>query len=153
MPLDLVDYRSRAEEFSAELSREYYLHLAGRKPELEVEAIYRRFDDLFEPAAVEALRAAVDATSGEDRRRLRHLLHFAFDGLVGLRTKGEQEELALLEATLGVERDGEASGYRQLGAELANEADGERRSALAAARDDVLEERLNPLHRSALDRI
>src|SRR5206468_831768 len=146
MGLDLADYRRRAEEFSAELSREHYLHLAGHKPELEVDPIYRRFDDLFERAAVEALRAAVDATSGEDRRRLRYLLHFAFDGLVGLRTKREQEELALLEASLTVELDGEAIGYRQLPAELANEPDGGRRAALAAARDAVLEERLNPLH-------
>ena len=152
MGLDLADYRRRAEEFSAELSREHYLHLAGRKPELEIEAIYRRFGDLFEPAAVEALRAAVEAASGEARRRLRYLLHFAFDGLVGARTKAEQEKLGRLEAALEVDLDGGAIGYRQVAAELANEPDGERRAGLAAARDAVLAERLDPLHRSALER-
>jgi hypothetical protein len=150
MELDLADYRRRAEEFSAELSREHYLHLAGRKPELEVDAIYRRFAGLFEPAAVEGLRAAVESADDE-RRRLRYLLHFAFDGLVGARTKREQEELARLEASLEVELDGEGIGYRQVAAELANEADGERRAALAAARDDVVGERLDPLYLTALE--
>jgi hypothetical protein len=150
--VDIAEYRRRAEEFSAELNREYYLHLAGRKPELEIDAIYRRFDDLFEPAAVDALRTAVGAAGGDERRRLRYLLHFAFDGLVGARTKAEQEELARLEASLEVELDGEAIGYRQVSAELANEPEGERRAALAAARDAVLAERLDPLHRSALER-
>src|SRR5207247_237048 len=100
-----------AEEFCAELSREHYLHLAGHKPELEVEAIYDRHSDLFAADAVAELRDAAAAADGDESRRRRYLLHFAFDGLVGARTRAEQEELAGLEASLDVEVDGESVGY------------------------------------------
>ena len=49
-------YRRRAEGFCEELSREYYLHLAGRKPELEIEPIYDGYADLFTREAVGRLR-------------------------------------------------------------------------------------------------
>lgn len=145
-PIDLSRYRERAEEFCADLSREHYQHLAGHKAELEVDAIYARFTELFDPASVAALREAAAAATGDEARRLRYLLHFAFDCLVGDRTRGEQEELARLETTLEVEAGGETVGYRQVASELANEPDAESRAALAAARDLVLDERLNPVY-------
>ncbi len=149
--IDLSSYRARAEEFCAELSLEHYLHLAGHKAELEVESIYARHEDLFETPAVEALREAAGGSSGEEARRRRYLLHFAFDGMIGARTRREQEDLARLEATLEVELDGETIGYRQVASELANEPDGDRRAALAEARDGLLSERLNPVHLRMLD--
>ena len=150
--LDLARYRVAAEEFTAEISREYYLHLAGRKPELQVAPIYERHRALFELPAVAAAREALGAAAGADRRRLRYLTHFAVDGLVGLRTWRESEELARLEASLQVAIDGEKVGYRQVAVRLANEPDADRRAELAAARDDVLAERLNPIHLEALER-
>ncbi len=48
MPLDLDAYRQGAEAFVSELDREYYLHLAGHKPELEIEPIYDRHAGLFD---------------------------------------------------------------------------------------------------------
>src|SRR4051812_46151845 len=80
----LDEYRQRAEAFCEELSREYYLHLAGRKPELDIEPVYQGFADLFTRDAVARLRElATEAEDGDERRRLRYLLHFSFDGLVG----------------------------------------------------------------------
>jgi hypothetical protein len=150
--IDVSSYREEAEEFTAEISREHYLHLAGRKRELELEPIYERHRRLFERRAVAALREALDRAAGEERRRLRYLTHFAVEGLVGLRVRREAEELARLEASLEVTVDGEAIGYRQVAVRLANEPDSERRAELAAARDEVLAERLNPLHLEAFGR-
>ncbi len=150
--IDLERYRDEAEEFTADLSREHYLHLAGRKPELEVEPIYERHRRLFEPAAVAAVREARDRASGEERRRLRFLAYFAVDGLIGMRTRLESEELARLEASLEVTVDGGAVGYRRVATRLANEPDADRRLQLAAARDEVLGERLNPIHLEAFER-
>jgi hypothetical protein len=82
---------------------------------------------------------------------LGQLLQFAFDGLIGSRSRRQQEELARLEATLEVELDGGLIGYRQVASELANEPEPDRRARLAAARDAALEERLDPLHRVVLD--
>jgi hypothetical protein len=153
MPIDLDHYRDRAQRFVSEIDREYYLHLAGHKPELEIEPIYDRRAELFERDAVLALRElAASANGGDEGRRRRYLLQLAFGGYLGLATKREAEEIAGLEASLEVAGADGAVGYRQVYVEQANEADGERRAALEAARDELLVERLNPLYLTALER-
>jgi hypothetical protein len=150
---DLERYRRRAERFAEELSREYYLHLAGHKAELEIEPIYSEYADLFTRDAVAKLREVADsATADDERRRLRYLLHFAFDGLVGAETKSESAELAGLEASLEVDPGDGPVPYRAVSIEQQNEPDPERRAALERAQNAVLDERLNPLHRAMLER-
>lgn len=153
MPFDLDRYRARAEKFGEELSREYYLHLAGHKRELEIEPIYETYADLFAREEVMALRdLAAGEANGDEGRRLRYLLHFGFDGLVGMETRGEAAELAGLEATLEVEAPGGAVPYRAVVIQQGNEVDPERRAALEEARNAVLAESLNPIYRRALER-
>lgn len=153
MPFDLDSYRERAERFGEELSREYYRHLAGHKRDLEIERIYDSHADLFARESVSALRElAASANGGDSGRRLPYLLHFAFDGLVGLETREEAAELAGLEASLEVDAGDDAMPYRAVAIAQANEADGERRRALEEARNATLEERLNPIHLRALER-
>jgi hypothetical protein len=152
MAVDLSAYRSEAEQFLEHIDREYYLHLSGRKAELELASIYERHGTLFAREAVEALRELAGEAEGEERRRRRYLLHFALDGLLGEATRAEAEESARLEATLEVSVDGSAVPYRQVPVEQANEADGSRREALELASRSLLAERLNPIHREALER-
>jgi hypothetical protein len=153
LPFDLDRYRVGAETFGEELSREYYRHLAGLKRELEIEPIYETYADLFTRDSVMALRdLAMAAPKGDEGRRLRYLLHFGFDGFVGMETRAEAEELAGLEASLEVEAGDGAVPYRAVVIEQANEVDAGRRAALEEARNGVLEERLNPIYRVALDR-
>jgi hypothetical protein len=153
LAFDLDRYRDRAERFGEELSREYYRHLAGHKRELEIERIYDSYADLFARDAVMALRdLATSADDGDNRRRLSYLLHFGFDGLVGLETRSEAAELAGLEASLEVDAGDGALPYRAVVIAQANEVDADRRAALEEARNAVLEERLNPIYLTALDR-
>ena len=149
----LDDYRRRAEEFVERIDREYYLHLAGHKPELEVAPIYADHAGLFAEDAVGQLRELAAQGEEEEGRRRRYLLQFAIDGLLGEATKAEAEESARLETTLEVAVDGRSIPYRQVQVELANEPDGTARAALEVERNRVLDERLNPLHREALDRV
>jgi hypothetical protein len=150
--MDLASYRSDAEKFLERIDREYYLHLSGQKPELELEAIYAQHPDLFTRETVEALRELASTENGEESRRRAYLLHFALDGLLGEATRAEEEESARLEATLEVRVDGSSVPYRQVPVEQANEPDGLRREALEAASRSLLAERLNPIHREALER-
>ncbi len=143
MLLSADDYRAEAELFIEAISREHYLHLAGHKPTLELDAIYSRHPGLFTREAVESLRA--DPSD-------RHLLMFAFDGLLGNQSSELEEELARLEATLEVEADGERIGFRQVAVAMANEADTGRRAALESARDALAADKLDPLHREVLER-
>ncbi|MGH2951785.1 MAG: hypothetical protein ACRDKX_07065, partial [Solirubrobacterales bacterium] len=151
--LDLDEYRREAEAFLEAIDREYYQHLAGHKAELEVGEIYARHARLFSIAAVEQLRELAADGGGEEGRRRRYLLHFAVDGLLGEATKAEAEEEARLEASLELTVDGRPIPYRQVQVEQANEPESGRRAALELARNELLEERLNPLHRAALDRM
>ncbi len=153
MAFDLDRYRERAEGFCEALSREYYLHLAGRKPELEIEPIYAANADLFARDAVGKLRELADGARGaRARRRLRYLLQFAFDGHLGMETRREVAELARLEASLEVDGGDGTVPYRAIPIEQANEPGPERRQLLEGGRNRVLAERLNPLHRAALER-
>jgi hypothetical protein len=153
LAFDLDQYRSRAERFSEELSREYYLHLAGHKAELEIEPIYEDHAELFTREAVARLRElAAEPVAGDERNRRRYLLHFAFDGLLGLETRSETAELAGLEASLEVDPGDGSIPYRQVRIEQANAPDPQRRAALEEAHDEILEDRLNPLHRAVLER-
>jgi hypothetical protein len=152
MAVDLSSYRPDAERFLEAINREYHLHLSGQKPELELEPIYAQHRGLFDREAVEALRELASDGDGEEGRRRAYLLHFALDGLLGEATRAEAEESARLEATLEVSVDGSAVPYRQVPVEQANEADGGRREALEAASRALLAERLNPVHREALER-
>jgi hypothetical protein len=150
--LDLDSYRDRAESFLEELDREYYLHLAGHKSELEVETIYERYGSLFERDAVERIGEARRASVGELGRRLRYLHQFALEGHLGAATRAEEARLAELEATLEIEVDGESMPYRAAAIAQANADDAERRAAIEAARNATLAERLTPLHLEMLER-
>ncbi|HEY3193509.1 MAG TPA: hypothetical protein VGJ61_12040 [Solirubrobacterales bacterium] len=152
MPWDLDRYRREAELFLEEMNREYYLHLAGHKPDLAVEAIYERHEALFERDAVDRIGEARRAASGEEEVRLRHLHHFALDGHLGAETRELEARLADLEAALEIEVGGESIPYRTAPVVQANEADPECRAAIEAARNAVLAERLNPLHLEGLER-
>jgi hypothetical protein len=145
---DLGSYRERAERFVEEIDREYYLHLAGLKPELQIEPIYRRHAALFDREAVERLRELASRAEGDERRRLRYLLQLAFEGLLGEATKAETAEIAGLEASLELQLNGGVP-YRSVPIEQANEPDAARRAALEVARDELLESRLNPLYLKA----
>jgi hypothetical protein len=153
LAFDLEHYREQAESFGSELSREYYRHLAGHKRELEIEPIYESYSDLFARDSVMALRdVAAHATDGDEKRRLRYLLHFGFDGLVGMETRAEAARLAELEASLEVEGGDGAVPYRAVVIEQANEVDANRRAELEEGRNAVLEDRLNPIYGAALER-
>lgn len=154
--MDIAAYTERAEAFVAELGLEHYRHFAGLKPDFEIEAIYGRYPELFDRPAVERLREAAEAAAaagpGDGERRARYLLGFAVDGYLGQATKAEAAALAEREATLQVELDGEPIPFRQSPVVQANEPDPERRWALEEARLALVEERMNPLYRAALER-
>jgi hypothetical protein len=151
--VELDGYRRQAERFCEQIDREYYLHLSGRKRSFEIEPIYESHAELFSREAVAGLREAAERAAGDEGRRLRHLLGFAFEGHLGQATKREATELAELEASLTVVVDSADITYRGVTVALANEPDAERRAAIEGARDELLAERLNPIHLSALQRV
>ncbi len=153
MSWDLDEYRREAEVFLEEIDREYYLQGAGHKADLEIEPIYERHEALFGRDAVDRIAEAREAATDEEEAfRLRYLHHFAVDGYLGsLTARAETRDGADLEASLEVEVDGQPIPYRMAPVVQANEPDADRRAELEAARNAVLEERLNPLHLEELE--
>lgn len=152
MPEQVDSYSERAQAFVTELDREYHLHYSGQKPDFEIETIYERHGDLFERSEVEQLRERVQTLSGEDGRRARYLLELAVGGYIGRANAGEEQELAQREASLALEIGGEEVPYRGTPVRQANEPDREVRAEIERGRHALLDEHLNPLHRTALER-
>jgi hypothetical protein len=135
---DLDAFREDADRFIAELDEEYYLHLAGHKPALELEPIYERHEEL---TRLETAQRLVDAPP--------ELWRFACEGFLGGLTREHAEKLAEAETTLEVTDAGEQIPYRMLRVVMANEPDRGRRERLERVRLDLLDEQLNPLYLDA----
>jgi hypothetical protein len=147
LALDLEAYAAEAEGFVGAMDREYYLHFAGHKRDLEIAPIYDRHRRLFGQPAIEELRERLaGASAGDEQRRTRYLLEFAVGGLMGEATKGEETALAEREASLEVHVDGRREPYRQASIWQANERDPELRARIEEARLAILDSELNPLH-------
>jgi hypothetical protein len=136
-------YRREAEAFVSEIGLEHYLHFAGLKPNLEIQPVYESHAVLFTHEAVDGLRAGANPT----------LLEFCVEGLAGRATTAEAAELADREAGLELTVDGRTVPFRQAPIEQAKERDPDRREELEQARLEVTERQLNPLHRSAIERM
>jgi hypothetical protein len=154
LALDLDTYAAEAEEFVSSMDREYYLHFAGHKQELAIEAIYERHTGLFERVVVDELRDRLAHAPGADeQRRVRYLLELAAGGVMGEATKAEETALAEREAALEIEIDGRSEAYRQATVIQANEADPDRRAEIERARLAILDAELNPLHVAVIERV
>src|SRR5579871_2767557 len=135
---ELDAFREKADRFIAELDEEYYLHLAGHKESLELEAIYERHEELTRLETARGLEGGPT-----------ELWRFACDGYLGALTREHAERLAEAETELEVTDGGEQIPYRMIRVAMANEPDRERRMRLERARLDLLDEHLNPLYLDA----
>ena len=142
---DLETYRAGAEAFLAAIDTETYLHFSGQKPVCDTAAVYDRFPELFTREAVAAIEELFVAAEGDEKYRLAFLAVFAIDGYIGEQTKLLSDEVANTEGRTEITVDGERIGLRQAVVVQANEADGDRRARIQAARLAATDEHLNPL--------
>ena len=145
---DLDDYRQRADRFIATLDEEYYLHFAGHKERLELEAIYAEFADLTTIEQARSIGAAVNGSSG-----IRELWRFACEGYLGQLTTELEEKLAQAEAELKTTVDGEEIPFRMIKPTIMNEADRGKRERLERLRNELVDEHLNPLYLESHQRV
>ncbi len=139
--IDLTGYRGRADRFEAEMLEEYYLHFAGLKDELAIEAIYERYEDLTTLETANRLAEPADRDRG-----IKELWQFACTGYLGNLAKSQEARVNELEATLEATVDGKTLPYRMLRPAIANEPDRNKRRALEEARCELGDEHLNPVY-------
>src|SRR5262245_11140808 len=139
-PRELDAYRERIDGFVADLNQEYYDHFAGLKDDLELEPIYREYEDVTTLEQARRMEEAVDGSFGSIE-----LWRFACDGYLGALTRRHEEDAAEIEARLTATVDGDEIPFRMLRPAIANSADRDRRERLERTRNELTEEHLNPI--------
>jgi len=137
---DLEHYRERVDGFIADLDQEYYDHFAGLKTELDLESIYREYEDITTLEQAQAIGAAVDGSF-----RSTELWRFACEGYLGSLTRTYEQDAATTEAKLTVTVDGGELPFRMLRPTIANTADRSKREQLERLRNELTEEHLSPI--------
>jgi hypothetical protein len=138
---ELDAFRERAERFLAERDEEEYLHYAGHKPDLDLEAVYERHEELTSLDAARRLGEAVDG------RTNRELWRFACEGYLGSVTRDAEERIAARETELAATQDGRDLPFRMIRPAIANEPDRDRRRELERQRRALVDEHLVPIQR------
>ncbi len=146
-------WEERAESFTIEVSREYYLVGSGQKESLELDPIYRRYAFLFsEDEARERLSRMHESPPAS-----RYLAGFVTEGYLENRVKELTQEVTNAALTATVRWEGKEVPYQQVQVLLANEPDWRRRHQLDQLAQEVTEsinphrkERLLQLHEEAV---
>ena len=131
------------ESFLESLERAEWRALSGLSDSAGVEAIYDRYQDLFDPGAFRAVEPPI-GDSREDLRRA-HLREFLAEGIEGHRTRDLRDAYLAAEAAAVVEVDGERIPYRRMPVRIRQEADRRVRVKLDRARLKTVEAELNPI--------
>jgi hypothetical protein len=154
LTLSLESLRRDGEAFMEEISREYYLALAGHKPAPVLTPIFRKFAHLSSSDAVRLARQALEsAANGDERNRARALLEWIVDKSVRDELASLEEKVLEWEGNSMVKvATGEAIQYERASIEMANESDRRRRLAIAAARDTLMQNELAPMRQEMLQR-
>jgi hypothetical protein len=141
---ELDTYREQADRFIAELDEEFYLHYAGLKETFDLTPIYERHRNLTDKNVVDSIGLSVNGGS-----RVRELWRFACEGFFGELTREQAERAAMLEAELKITVDAEEIPYRMGRPAMANERDRAKRERIDERLNEVLDERINPVHLEA----
>jgi hypothetical protein len=142
--MDIEKYKINAENFLSELDKEYYLHFAGLKEELNIGAIYNKYGELFLVEYFNLIKELKDKTKGEDRKKYSYLLKFCGETLIEMPVKELIDEMGEDEAKAIIEIEGKEVSYRYSEVLLSNEPDKAKRDSIDEKRNKLVEKQFNP---------
>jgi hypothetical protein len=141
--IDLAQYASDVDAFSAEIGEEVYAGLAGLRDEMALVPIYERHAALFDRATVDGLRRLGEG-DGEQARQARRFWGFAAEAHVEQAVVHLTEQIATAEATAAIMWRGERIGYRAASTRIADLSDRAERNVLESSYLEAVEA-INPL--------
>ena len=153
--MNLERLRREGEAFTEEISREYYLGLAGHKPAPVLQPIYEKHASLMTPDALAMTRDAFTqaAPGSEEHRQARTLLEWHAGLVVDQKLAPLDERQMAWEATAQVPVPGEGSiQFERVAIEIGNETDRRRRLAIHDARNKVVAAELAPMRLERIQR-
>ena len=137
--------RRDAEEFIAELMKEYYVHMSGQKDTLEIGPIYEKYANLFSLELAHKTRDMMKGTSGLELTGARNFYSFTISEYISNETKRMTEELMNHQSTLKIKVDGEEVSYHGIIPKLRNEGDRDKRKEMYEKWMGLESTELNPL--------
>lgn len=144
--MNIREYREDMVGFNREVMREHLQNLTGKKEELEVEKIYRRYAHLFDRDAISFLEKYHNK---KNTRQSRYLREFCVSGYIARELAPYQDRIGTTEAKSVVRYEKEEIPYRYASVVITNEPDRKRRKGIFDAREAVIRKEINPLyHRS-----
>jgi len=153
---DLNRIRRDVDNFCSEMEREWYLNWAGIKEEMNLSAIYGKYENLFTKELILAVKEKRKQAKGEDERKLRYLHRFLVGEHLGMIVKELSEKAENMESKETIKVDGEEIPFRLSAVKIANEPKREQRSKLFEARNRVIDrinvvllERMERLHKTS----
>ncbi|HEX6250886.1 MAG TPA: hypothetical protein VFZ56_05585 [Gemmatimonadaceae bacterium] len=153
--LTLARLRAEGERFTEELSRESFLAHAGLKVEAELAPIYRRYEHVSGPEALEFTLDLFHSTpaASDECRSARTLLEWQVDANVSRAlVELEEREIAWESSAMISVAAGRAIPYQRAPIEIANAADRAERHVLDDARARAAGAEHAPLRRERLQR-
>ena len=155
--MNIEQYRTDAENFLGELDKEYYLHFSGKKPELNLDDIYSKYESLFSFENSEFFKNLIENSKGDNKKKAEFLFQFATDTYLGKKYQKISDKIANDEAMAKINIDGRDYSFRYSDIMLSNEPDKDKRELIDSKRrkltSDVFNEDLKiyweSLHKEA----
>jgi len=152
---DLNKIRRDVDNFCSEMEKEWYLNWAGIKEEMNLSAIYDKYENLFTKELILAVKEKRKHAKGEEQRKLRYLQQFFVSEYLGMSVKELSEKAETMESKAAVEVDGEKIPFRLAAVKIANEPKRVQRGKLFEARNRVIDKinvvllkRMEKLHKT-----
>ena len=121
--MNVDEFSIDAENFLSKIDKEYYLHFAGLKQELNLKVIYDEYPQLFNAETVNFFKDLYDNSKGENKKKAQHLLGFSAEGYMGNRYAHIADRIANNEASSKIQIDGKDVSFRYSDIILSNEED------------------------------
>lgn len=145
--------RLDVEKFYTAIQREWYLNWAGLKDELNISAIYKKYQHLFTKELISDVRDARKRAAGEEERKLRYLQEFLVKGHLGMAVKKFTDKSETMQSKEVIKVDGKEIPFRFSVVKIVNEPNREKRDKMYRARNKVIDkinvvlrERMQKLH-------
>jgi len=142
--MDLSNFRLDAEAFLGKTDKEYYLHFAGKKPDLEIDKIYKEYDYLFSFENVEKLKTLSLDSKGENQKKNKFLYRFCAEGYLSKKFQSISDKIANDEAEAKIKVGGKEYSFRYTDILISNEADKKKREEIEDKRRETTEGIFNP---------
>jgi len=132
--MNIEQYKIDAENFLGELDKEYYLHFSGKKSELNLDDIYRKYDFLFTFENSQFFKNLIDSSNGDNKKKAGYLFQFSTNTYLSKKYQKILDKIANDEAMAKINIDGQDYSFRYSDILLSNEPDKNKRELIDSKR-------------------